>query len=133
VELVLTLGTGRRGAVHQRPLVVLASRSATTSGARRHDVRGLPGPPGPGQVRRIRWNELFARPSNHRSLVQLGPSLPGGGNTKKIDFVPPKNVEIVSNESGLLAASIVEGSGVGVGRVEMEIRPVEPENLRMQH
>ena len=26
----------------------------------------------------------------------------GGGNTKKIDFLPPKNVEIVSNETGLL-------------------------------
>jgi polyphosphate glucokinase len=26
----------------------------------------------------------------------------GGGNTKKLDFKPGKNIEIVSNESGLL-------------------------------
>jgi polyphosphate glucokinase len=26
----------------------------------------------------------------------------GGGNAKKIDFTPPKNIEIVSNEAGLL-------------------------------
>lgn len=29
----------------------------------------------------------------------------GGGNTKKIDFKPPKNVSIVSNREGILGGA----------------------------
>jgi polyphosphate glucokinase len=52
---------------------------------------------------RIRWNELLQEAiKTTEALFNWDHLYLGGGNTKKITFALPKNVEIVSNESGLL-------------------------------
>jgi polyphosphate glucokinase len=49
------------------------------------------------------WNEFLQEAIEQTSKTFNWDSLYlGGGNTKKIDFTPPKNVKIVSNETGLL-------------------------------
>jgi polyphosphate glucokinase len=49
------------------------------------------------------WNKLLLEAIQYTdALFNWDHLYLGGGNTKKIDFSPPKNVEIVSNETGLL-------------------------------
>jgi polyphosphate glucokinase len=49
------------------------------------------------------WNKLLLEAvAQTEKLFNWDHLYPGGGNAKKIDFLPPKNVEIVSNEAGLL-------------------------------
>jgi polyphosphate glucokinase len=49
------------------------------------------------------WNKLLQEAiKSTEALFNWDHLYLGGGNTKKIDFLPPKNVEIVSNETGLL-------------------------------
>ncbi len=104
VELVLTLGTGLGGRSSPTATSAPASRSATIPGARRHDLRGLHRPPRPGQVRQEgAGTSCCRRPSPQtEKLFNWDHLYLGGGNTKKINFTLPKNVSIVSNESGLL-------------------------------
>ena len=50
-----------------------------------------------------RWNKFVQEAiQTTEALFNWDRLYLGGGNTKKLDFEPGKNVEIVSNESGLL-------------------------------
>ena len=66
-------------------------------------IRGLSRPPRPRQIRQ-KALEQVARGSHRadRQLFNWDHLYLGGGNTKKITFKPGKNIEIVSNETGLL-------------------------------
>jgi polyphosphate glucokinase len=104
VELVLTLGTGLGGALftngHLCPGLEIGHHIWRKKGMTYEDYLGRRGLDKYG---RIRWNELLQEAiKTTEALFNWDHLYLGGGNTKKIDFVPPKNVEIVSNESGLL-------------------------------
>ncbi|HUD12052.1 MAG TPA: ROK family protein [Terracidiphilus sp.] len=104
VELVLTLGTGLGGALftngHLCPGLEIGHHIWRKKGMTYEDYLGRRGLDKYG---RIRWNELLREAiKTTEALFNWDHLYLGGGNTKKIDFVPPKNVEIVSNESGLL-------------------------------
>jgi polyphosphate glucokinase len=104
VELVLTLGTGLGAALftngHLCPGLELGHHIWRKKGMTYEDYLGRRGLDKFGKVR---WNELIQEAiKTTEALFNWDHLYLGGGNTKKIDFLPPKNVEIVSNESGLL-------------------------------
>jgi polyphosphate glucokinase len=104
VELVLTLGTGLGAALftsgHLCPGLELGHHIWRKKGMTYEDYLGRRGLDKYGKDR---WNVLLQEAiKTTEALFNWDHLYLGGGNTKKIDFLPPKNVEIVSNESGLL-------------------------------
>jgi polyphosphate glucokinase len=104
VELVLTLGTGLGAALftsgHLCPGLELGHHIWRKKGMTYEDYIGRRGLDKYGKKE---WNKfLLEAIKNTEALFNWDHLYLGGGNTKKIDFVPPKNVEIVSNETGLL-------------------------------
>jgi polyphosphate glucokinase len=104
VELVLTLGTGLGAALftngHLCPGLELGHHIWRKKDMTYEDYLGRRGLDKYGKDR---WNVLLQEAiKTTEALFNWDHLYLGGGNTKKIDFVPPKNVEIVSNESGLL-------------------------------
>jgi len=102
VELVLTLGTGLGAALftngHLCPGLELGHHPWHKKtyedyiGRRGLDKYGKP-----------KWNELVLEAIDQiEKLFNYDHLYIGGGNTKKLTVALPKNVEIVSNESGLL-------------------------------
>jgi polyphosphate glucokinase len=90
VELVLTLGTG----------LELGHAIWRKKGMTYEDYLGRRGLDKFGKKE---WNKLIQEAiKTTEALFNWDHLYLGGGNTKKIEFAPPKNVEIVSNESGLL-------------------------------
>jgi polyphosphate glucokinase len=103
VELTLTLGTGLGGALftsgHLCPGLELGHHP-WRKGKTYEDYLGRRGLDKYGKKR---WNELLQEAILQTSaLFNWDHLYLGGGNTKKIDFEPGKNVKIVSNEAGLL-------------------------------
>jgi polyphosphate glucokinase len=104
VELVLTLGTGLGAALftngHLCPGLELGHHIWRKKDMTYEDYLGRRGLDKYGKDR---WNLLLQEAiKNTEALFNWDHLYLGGGNTKKINFLPPKNVEIVSNESGLL-------------------------------
>jgi polyphosphate glucokinase len=104
VELVLTLGTGLGGALftngHLCPGLEIGHHIWRKKGMTYEDYLGRRGLDKFGKKE---WNKLLLEAiKTTEALFNWDHLYLGGGNTKKIEFVPPGNVEIVSNESGLL-------------------------------
>lgn len=104
VELVLTLGTGLGGALftsgHLCPGLEIGHHIWRKKGMTYEDYIGRRGL---DRFGKREWNKLLQECiQSTEALFNWDHLYLGGGNTKKIDFLPPKNVEIVSNESGLL-------------------------------
>jgi polyphosphate glucokinase len=104
VELVLTLGTGLGAALftsgHLVPGLELGHHIWRKKGMTYEDYLGRRGLDKFGKKE---WNKLLQEAIKYtEALFNWDHLYLGGGNTKKIDFLPPKNVEIVSNETGLL-------------------------------
>jgi polyphosphate glucokinase len=103
VELMLTLGTGLGSALftdgHLCPGLELGHHP-WRKGKTYEDFLGRRGLDAHGKKK---WNELLQEAIAQTSATFNWDHLYlGGGNTKKIDFLPGKNVQIISNETGLL-------------------------------
>ena len=103
VELTLTLGTGLGAGLftngHLCPGLELGHHP-WRKGKTYEDYLGRRGLEKYGKKR---WNELLQEAIEQTDkLFNWDHLYLGGGNTKKIKFELPKNVEIVSNEAGLL-------------------------------
>lgn len=103
VELVLTLGTGLGAALftdgHLCPGLELGHHP-WIKGKTYEDNLGRRGLDKHGKKK---WNELLqAAIIQTEKLFNWDHLYIGGGNTKKITFAPPANVQIVPNEAGLL-------------------------------
>jgi polyphosphate glucokinase len=102
VELALTLGTGLGGALftsgHLCPGLELGHHPW-----KKHTYEDYLGRRGLDKYGKKLWNKYL-----QEAIVQIDKLFNydhlylGGGNTKKIDFTPGKNIKIVSNEAGLL-------------------------------
>jgi len=104
VELVLTLGTGMGAALftngHLVPGLELGHHPWRKKGMTYEDYIGRRGLDKFGKAR---WNDfLQAAIQQTEQLFNWDRLYLGGGNTKKINFTPPENVSIISNEKGLL-------------------------------
>lgn len=104
VELVLTLGTGLGSALftggHLCPGLELGHHPWRKKGMTYEDYVGRRGLDKFGKAR---WNDfLEAAIKQTEALFNWDHLYLGGGNTKKIEFKPAKNVTIVSNETGIL-------------------------------
>jgi polyphosphate glucokinase len=102
VELVLTLGTGLGAALftsgHLCPGLELGHHPW-----RKKTYEDYIGRRGLDQLGKKKWNELLlAAIAQTEALFNWDHLYLGGGNTKKIIVALPKNVTIVSNETGLL-------------------------------
>jgi polyphosphate glucokinase len=104
VELMLTLGTGLGSSLFTDgrlcPGLELGHHPWRKKGKVYEDYLGRRGLDKFGK--RI-WNKfLQSAIAQTEELFNWDYLYLGGGNTKKIDFLPGKNIEIVSNEAGLL-------------------------------
>jgi len=104
VELVLTLGTGLGAALftsgHLVPGLELGHHPWRKKGMTYEDYIGRRGL---DRFGKREWNKLLQEAiADIEALFNWDYLYLGGGNTKKIDFKPGKNIEIVPNESGLL-------------------------------
>ena len=102
VELALTLGTGMGSALFTDgrlcPGLELGHHPW-----RKHTYEDYLGRRGLDKYGKQRWNELLQEAIQQTLATFNWDHLYiGGGNTKKIEFTPGKNVQIVSNETGLL-------------------------------
>ena len=103
VELALTLGTGLGSSLftngHLCPGLELGHHP-WRKGKTYEDFLGRRGLDRYGKKR---WNKLLQEAIEQTSrLFNWDHLYIGGGNTKKLDFDPGKNIKIVSNEAGLL-------------------------------
>ncbi len=102
VEMILTLGTGMGSALFTDGKLCPGLELGHHPWKKKtyEDYLGRRGLDKHGKKQ---WNKLL-----QEAIEQTGKTFNwdhlylGGGNTKKIEFKPPKNVEIVSNETGLL-------------------------------
>jgi polyphosphate glucokinase len=107
VELVITLGTGMGSALFTggRLCPGLELGHHPWKKATYEDYIGRRGLDKDGKKK---WNkhlqEAIEQTAHTFNWDQL---YIGGGNTKKIDFEPPKNITIVSNETGLLGGVVL--------------------------
>jgi polyphosphate glucokinase len=102
VEMIITLGTGMGGALFTEgrlcPGLELGHHPW-----KKHTYEDYLGRRGLDKYGKEKWNELL-----QEAIAQTAATFNwdhlylGGGNTKKIEFKPGKNIEIVSNEAGLL-------------------------------
>jgi polyphosphate glucokinase len=102
VELTLTLGTGMGSALFTEgrlcPGLELGHHPW-----RKHTYEDYLGRRGLDKYGKQKWNELLQDAIQQTAATFNWDHLYiGGGNTKKIEFTPGKNVHIVSNETGLL-------------------------------
>lgn len=102
VELTLTLGTGMGSALftngHLCPGLELGHHPW-----RKKTYEDYIGRRGLDKHGKKEWNKLLLEAIEQTErLFNWDHLYLGGGNTKKIEFEPPKNVTIVSNETGLL-------------------------------
>ena len=109
VELVLTLGTGLGSALftdgHLCPGLELGHHPWRKKGMTYEDYLGRRGLDKFGKAR---WNDFIeAAIKQTEALFNWDYLYLGGGNTKKIEFKPAKNVTIVSNETGLLGGVVL--------------------------
>ena len=102
VELILTLGTGMGSALFTDGKLCPGLELGHHPWKKKtyEDYLGKRGLEKHGKKE---WNKLLQEAIEQTSKTFNWDHLYlGGGNAKKIDLLPPKNVEIVSNEAGLL-------------------------------
>ena len=102
VELILTLGTGMGGALFTSgrlcPGLELGHHPW-----KKHTYEDYLGRRGLDKYGKKEWNKFLQEAIDQsEKLFNWDHLYIGGGNTRKIDFEPGKNVKIVSNETGLL-------------------------------
>jgi polyphosphate glucokinase len=102
VEMIVTLGTGMGGSLFTDgrlcPGLELGHHPW-----KKHTYEDYLGRRGLDKYGKQKWNELLQEAIAQTAATFNWDQLYlGGGNTKKIEFKPGKNIEIVSNEAGLL-------------------------------
>jgi polyphosphate glucokinase len=103
VELALTLGTGLGSSLFTDGRLCPGLELGHHPWKKDREYEDYLGRRGLDKYGKKRWNKLLEEAINQtEQLFNWDRLYLGGGNTKKIEFKPPKNVEIVSNEAGLL-------------------------------
>jgi polyphosphate glucokinase len=103
VELALTLGTGLGSSLFTNGRLCPGLELAHHPWKRDREYEDYLGRRGLDKFGKKRWNKLLQEAIEQTAkLFNWDHLYLGGGNTKKIDFKPGKNIEIVSNEAGLL-------------------------------
>jgi polyphosphate glucokinase len=103
VELALTLGTGLGSSLFTNGRLCPGLELAHHPWRKGREYEDFLGRRGLEKYGKKHWNKLLqAAIDQTAKLFNWDHLYLGGGNTKKIDFKPGPNVEIVSNEAGLL-------------------------------
>jgi len=103
VELALTLGTGLGSSLFTDGRLCPGLELGHHPWLKDREYEDYLGRRGLDKYGKKRWNKLLqAAIEQTYKLFNWDHLYLGGGNTKKIDFKPGKNIEIVSNEAGLL-------------------------------
>ena len=107
VEMIITLGTGMGGSLFTEgrlcPGLELGHHPW-----KKHTYEDYIGRRGLDKYGKKAWNEYLEEAIAQTAATFNWDQLYlGGGNTKKIEFKLPKNVEIVSNETGLLGGVVL--------------------------
>lgn len=103
VELALTLGTGLGSSLFTNGRLCPGLELAHHPWKKDREYEDYLGRRGLDKYGKKRWNKLLQEAIEQTyQLFNWDHLYLGGGNTKKIDFKPGKNIEIVSNEAGLL-------------------------------
>jgi polyphosphate glucokinase len=102
VELAITLGTGMGSSLFTNG-VLCPGLELGHHPWRKHTYEDYLGRRGLDKYGKKVWNKLLQEAIDQTArLFNWDHLYLGGGNTKKIEFKPGKNVKIVSNEAGLL-------------------------------
>src|SRR5215469_13746740 len=100
IEMVITLGTGMGNAIYTSGRLVAMELGHHPW--KKHTYEDYIGRRGLDRYGKKRWNKFLQEAIAQTSATFNWDKLYlGGGNTKKIEFKLPKDVEIVSNETGL--------------------------------
>lgn len=103
VELTLTLGTGLGSSLFTDGRLCPGLELAHHPWRKGKTYEDFLGRRGLDKYGKERWNALLERAIDQTAkLFNWDYLYIGGGNTKKIEFEMPKNVKVVSNETGLL-------------------------------
>ena len=103
VELVITLGTGLGSSLFTDGHLCPGLELGHHPWKRDREYEDYLGRRGLDKFGKKRWNKLVQEAIEQTAkLFNWDHLYLGGGNAKKIDFKPGKNIEIVSNEAGLL-------------------------------
>lgn len=103
VELALTLGTGLGSSLFTNGRLCPGLELAHHPWRKGKEYEDFLGRRGLDKYGKKRWNKLLQEAIDQTAkLFNWDHLYLGGGNTKKIEFKPGLNVEIVSNEAGLL-------------------------------
>jgi polyphosphate glucokinase len=103
VELALTLGTGLGSSLFTDGRLCPGLELAHHPWKKDREYEDYLGRRGLDKYGKKRWNKLVQEAIEQTAqLFNWDHLYLGGGNAKKIDFKPGKNIEIVSNEAGLL-------------------------------
>lgn len=103
VELAITLGTGLGSSLFTNGRLCPGLELGHHPWKKDREYEDYLGRRGLDKYGKKRWNKLVQEAIEQTfKLFNWDHLYLGGGNTKKIDFKPGKNVEIVSNEAGLL-------------------------------
>lgn len=103
VELALTLGTGLGSSLFTNGRLCPGLELAHHPWKKDREYEDYLGRRGLDKYGKKRWNLLVQEAIEQtEKLFNWDHLYLGGGNTKKLNFKPGKNVEIVSNEAGLL-------------------------------
>ena len=103
VELAITLGTGLGSSLFTDGRLCPGLELGHHPWKRDREYEDYLGRRGLDKYGKKRWNKLLQEAIEQTAkLFNWDHLYLGGGNAKKIDFKPGKNIEIVSNEAGLL-------------------------------
>ena len=103
VELALTLGTGLGSSLFTNGRLCPGLELGHHPWKRDREYEDYLGRRGLDKYGKKRWNRLLQEAIEQTAkLLNWDHLYLGGGNTKKITFTPGPNIEIVSNEAGLL-------------------------------
>ncbi len=103
VELALTLGTGLGSSLFTDGRLCPGLELGHHPWLKDKEYEDYLGRRGLDKYGKKKWNKLLQQAIEQTAkLFNWDHLYLGGGNTKKIDFTPGKNIEIVSNEAGLL-------------------------------
>ena len=103
VELAITLGTGLGSSLFTNGRLCPGLELGHHPWKKDREYEDYLGRRGLDKYGKKRWNRLLEEAIEQTyKLFNWDHLYLGGGNTKKMDFKPGKNIEIVSNEAGLL-------------------------------
>jgi polyphosphate glucokinase len=103
VELTITLGTGIGSALFIDGRLCPGLELGQHPWRKGKTYEDILGRKGLDKIGKKAWNKLLKEAiAQTQALFYWDHLYLGGGNAKKIDFVPPKNVSIVPNEMGLI-------------------------------